>query len=418
MEKKYILAAVAAALCLTIQGCGTTGIDADAVTHNNNSNGTTAVKITTAAPEVTKEKSTVETSVTTVVTTAEEATEKVTEEDPVKDDDEDVTLPRNYDAMKDIDYTNGYKLGDFSDIYMFDTTTKYLQAYDEPVQNEAVEAAVAAGDAEEASVGGYSFEVNGLGMVYSNEELQNCFDRLQQIINNSGFRMGFVYKNMDTGAYIGYNQYSSFRTCSTIKAPLVKCLLEKGVDLDDEITRNCQFDGDTEGKLAKSDWGSVWTTRELMELAIQESDNTAYLMLCRNYGVWDFNEMQNRLGSGFFLGDSWVFTDCTPEDMVRNYTDIYEFAQESQEGQWLIDLMCDTDMNIQIGQALGAKYDVAHKYGSDAMDVCFHDCAIVYAPSPFVLTIFTQQMPETPEACKVFKEISVVMDDINSLIAQ
>ena len=51
------------------------------------------------------------------------------------------------------------------------------------------------------------------------------------------------------------------------------------------------------------------------------------------------------------------------------------------------------------------------------MERAFNDCAIVYANSPYVLCIFTNQYPETEESCEIFKELALVFDDINSLVA-
>ena len=121
------------------------------------------------------------------------------------------------------------------------------------------------------------------------------------------------------------------------------------------------------------------------------------------------------LGANYYLGVSWIFTYCTVMDMAKCYKDIYNFAEKCDDGKWLISLMEETDVKTQITAALGDKYDVAHKYGSEFNESNFHDCAIVYADSPFILCIFTDQQPETEESCKVFKELAKVFDDINSL---
>lgn len=266
--------------------------------------------------------------------------------------------------------------------------------------------------------GWYGFTINGFNQVYSNEELQECFDRIQEICNDANFSMGFSYKNVNTGAYVGYNQYNRYLTCSTLKAPYAKSLLVKGIDLDTQVTRNYVWPGDT-GTVVDAPYGTVYTARELIELAILESDNSAYYMLCKTFGTDVFNQTQYSLGSGYTLGyyGDWIFTYCTSDDMMKDFEDIYWFAEENEQGRWLIDLMSNTKMNMQITQALGDEYRVAHKYGSEFNEITFNDCAIVYADSPFVLCIFTKQYPETEESCKVFRELALEFDKINSLIA-
>ena len=62
--------------------------------------------------------------------------------------------------------------------------------------------------------------------------------------------------------------------------------------------------------------------------------------------------------------------------------------------------------------------DAAATLDECVQEEAFNDCAIVYADSPFVLCIMTEQYPETEESCKVFKDLALVFDDINSLIAK
>lgn len=288
--------------------------------------------------------------------------------------------------------------------------------FDKVIVNEGVEAAVKANAPENTNVDGYyNFTYSNFGEVYSNDELKKCFDRVNDIIANSGCTMSFSYKNIETGAYVSYNNYTRFMTCSTIKAPYVKSILEKGIDLNDVIVRNYIWPGD-DGTVALAPYGQKYTAKQLIEYTILESDNTAYYLLDQTYGYWDFNNLLYSLGANYSLGDSWIFTYCTSDDMMKCYEDIYHFGEENEYGKWLVELLSDTDLNIQIGQALGNKYKVAQKYGSEFNESVFNDCAIVYAKSPFVLCIFSNQYPETEEACKLFKELAVVFDDINTLL--
>lgn len=290
--------------------------------------------------------------------------------------------------------------------------------YDEPVINSAVENAVKAGNTEIFSVtGGYGFGWNGIKKVYSNEEMKKCFDRLSEICSNANYNLSFSYENMETGALVWYNDNKSYLTCSTIKAPYIKSLLARGIDLNDKIYRNSCWEGD-DGTVASAPYGTEYTAKQLIEYTVNESDNTAYYLLKQTYGYYDFNNMLYNLGANYALGDSWIFTHCTTADMLKCYADIYSFAKENKDGKWLTELMQNTEVTMQITQALGGKYKVSHKYGSEFTEATFNDCAIVYADSPFVLCIFTNQYPETEESSKVFRELAVVFDDINSLIAK
>ncbi|MGN1114701.1 MAG: serine hydrolase [Oscillospiraceae bacterium] len=260
----------------------------------------------------------------------------------------------------------------------------------------------------------HSFTYSDFKLVDSNEKLNECFKRLDEICSGADYNLSFSYQNLDTGAQINYRPDSYYLTCSTVKATYVKHLLERNIDLNDIIYKSDVCDGDY-GTVASSSKSS-FTAKELMEYAILESDNTAYYLLVKNYGYTEFNDMLSRIGASFRLSEGVIWTRCTSLDMMKCFEDIYNYAEENANGKWLVNLMSDADLNIQIGAALGDKYKVAQKYGSEFTEYSFHDCALVYADSPFVLSIFTNQYPETEESCKVFKDLAAVFDEINSQI--
>ncbi|MGN0633407.1 MAG: serine hydrolase [Oscillospiraceae bacterium] len=261
---------------------------------------------------------------------------------------------------------------------------------------------------------GHNFTINGIkGKVYSNEELENALNKIDGICNDYSDIMSFAYLNLDTGASCEYRSSVQYPTCSTIKAPFVKQLLESGVDLDEKIPINVKWTDDT-GKFASKPFGTEYTVRQFMKYAVSQSDNTAYYNLVNYFGWYGFNEKNNELGVNYYLGDGWIFTYCTVNDLLIQYEDIYRYAEKSKRGQYLISLMQETDLDTQISAQLGDKYTVAHKYGADAIDNCFHDCAIVYADSPFVLIIMTNQTEFDESSTKVFKKLAKQFDAVNS----
>ncbi len=263
-----------------------------------------------------------------------------------------------------------------------------------------------------------NFTAGGFDQIASNDELSKCFDKLDKIVSEIGTSLAFSYKNIDTGAVVNYNENKQFMTCSTIKAPYIKSILANGIDLDDKIVKNKNWTGDTVGVdyLASKSMGDVFTAKELIELSIQISDNTAYYLLEQYYGWTVFNNLNYSIGANYYVGSDWIFTYATTSDMMKSFTDIYEFGEESENGKWLIDLMTETDNDEQISASLSDKYKVAHKYGSEFSESVYNDCAIVYADSPFVLCIYSNQYPETEQSDKVFNELADVFDEINSLI--
>lgn len=265
------------------------------------------------------------------------------------------------------------------------------------------------------NLSGYSFSMQGFEKVTSIQDFYDYLDELNTVISNCDFNISFSYENMDTGASISYNDTRRFATCSTIKTPYVAWLLKSGIDLNEKVTKTVNWSGDN-SIVAKAKTGTEYTARQLIKYTIQRSDNTAYYNLVKHFGYTQFNDYLYSLGANYSLGDSWIFTYCTSADMLKCYKNIYKYAEETNLGKWLITLMQDTDVNRQIGKALDSKYEVSQKYGSDWGEKQYHDCAIVYADSSFVLCVFTNQYPEIDQSDKVFKEIADIIDRINNVI--
>lgn len=264
----------------------------------------------------------------------------------------------------------------------------------------------------------HSASLSGFSMVKSNKDLEECLDRIDEICSRFGSSLAFSYENIESGAQINYNSEKQFMTCSTIKAPYVKSILASGIDLDEKIVKDKNWFGDVVGEdyIASMNMGTEFTAKELIEAAIQRSDNTAYYLLEQHYGWNVFNSLQYEIGADYYLGQDWIFTYASTSDMLKSYKDIYRFGEENELGEWLTELMTNTDLNEQIGKKLSKKYKVSQKYGSEFNESVYNDCAIVYAQSPFVLCIFTQQYPETEQSNQVFIDLADIFDEINSLI--
>ena len=223
---------------------------------------------------------------------------------------------------------------------------------------------------------------------------------------------------MDTNTLICYNADSKYGICSTVKAPFCKNLLDQGIDLDDKVTISVLWENDG-GEVSQNGIGKTYTARDLIKLAITQSDNSAYDNLINKYGYGSLNQMNYSLGVGYDLGPSWIFNYGSANDLLKQYEDIYRYAEKNDRGKWLIKLMTKTELETQITAELKDKYTVAHKYGCDWDQKCYHDCAICYADSPFVLVIMTTQVPETEESDKVFHRLAKQFDIINSqLVAE
>ena len=287
----------------------------------------------------------------------------------------------------------------------------------EPEKDE-IDKIVEKGNKEDFSPNGsYSFSYEGFSKVYSNEEMNKCFENISDLINNANCNISISYKNMDSGAQIYCNTDKEYQVCSPIKGPYIKSLLTNGVDLKEKIVRDERW-MDDDRTVASADNGTEFTVAELMKYALNESDNTAYYLLYKRFGYQWFNNLMNELGTNIWLGADWLYTQCNVMQIAKCYWDIYDYSVSDKKGEWMTDQLTNAYYNEQIGKALDHKYKVAQKYGSEFEFRSFHDCAIVYADSPFVLCIYTDLYPEIEDSCVIFRELAVEFDNLNRLIVQ
>ncbi|MBR6045359.1 MAG: serine hydrolase [Ruminococcus sp.] len=259
---------------------------------------------------------------------------------------------------------------------------------------------------------------SGITTVGNNDEFRACVDELNKLVASYGYKIGFAYENMVTGASIRYNAATRFPSCSTIKVPYVKSLIDSGIDLDEQIPIiKAWYNAEPEpGHLTGADIGKSYPARKLIANAVSLSDNTAYINLIEHYGRYVFNAYAQNHGTNIYLTQGYYFTPLTAGDLLTCYKDVYKLGEATETGKWLCELMQQSSFNMQIGAALGDKYPVSHKYGTDCETNSYHDVAICYAEKPFVLVIMTEQVPETEAANKMFRDAALVFDRLNNVI--
>ena len=138
------------------------------------------------------------------------------------------------------------------------------------------------------------------------------------------------------------------------------------------------------GIIQKQEFGTEYTYRDLIELAIRKSDNIA------------FGELRNVFGySGFYRYNTDLkinsvrqnFNQITAADMATYLRAMYTFIEEDENygallGEWLR----GSAHTVLIPYAVYPT-PTAHKYGWD-IDA-YHDAAIVYDEHPYTLVILT-----------------------------
>ena len=243
--------------------------------------------------------------------------------------------------------------------------------------------------------------------------------RLEELLKRLQSRASIYYKDLESGMTIEYLADKQYQAASVIKAPYIHYLMEfEEIDPSEKLTLKVKQGGSK--YIDDFAVGTQFTVEDLLQYTILHSDNSAYYLLSERYGFKGFNSYAAGLGIQTIQSTPLQFPKprfgyLTARDAAIYFEDIYHFIEsDTPNAQKLYTYLTSTTYQKQITAALGDKYAVAHKYGEQG-DQGYHDAAIVYAPQPYVLTIFTTLTPETQETLGYFQEIARLIDNIHIL---
>lgn len=242
--------------------------------------------------------------------------------------------------------------------------------------------------------------------------LDNRMEAVQQLLiqKYSKDNIGVYVKQLETGQLAGVNQDKAFYSASIAKLPILYYVQERinagQVDLTTKVkytVESMSFPGayvvGGSGSLSKTPDNKEYSLEELINKTAKESDNVASNLLSY-YVTHQFNaDFYQKITA--ITGSKWdmVTRETTAEVAGEMMEALYE-----QEGYVFESLKSTQFDNQRISKDITVP--VAHKIG-DADDVK-HDVAIVYAESPFVLSIFTDKSS--------YDEITQIANDVYGIL--
>lgn len=316
----------------------------------------------------------------------------------------------------------------FDDVIVTETTVeqtywtkKGFTLLTSPIANEATEIkndlqpyqAVMVSKIVTTSLGDFAY-VTDKGWIAVNNlsKTDNRVEAVQELLTNkySKDTIGIYVKQLSTGQTAGVNQEKLFYSASIAKLPILYYVQEQlnagYIDLTTKVkytAESISFSGayvaGGSGSLSKTPDNKDYSVEELINKTAKESDNVASNLL--SYYV------ANKFDSNFYqvitakTGSEWsMVTRETSAEIAGKMME----ALYIQNGYVLESLLSTQFDNQRISKDISVP--VAHKIG-DADDVK-HDVAIVYAGSPFVLSIFTDKSN--------YDEITQIANDIYGIL--
>lgn len=224
------------------------------------------------------------------------------------------------------------------------------------------------------------------------------FAKIQKIIEKLPGRIGVYYKDLSSGKSFGFNEKEGFLAASVIKLPILAVILneiKKGHFRKDDILILKAADKVPGcGALFHMHNGLELTIKDLYNLMIVLSDNTATNMLIRALGINNINPILNELGLITTKLNRLLFDYEKHKLGIENYFSPLEIGAilESVYKKNLIseDISLEIEeilklqqINHKIPYLIPDEIEIAHKTGED--DGITNDVGIVYSKKPFIL---------------------------------
>ncbi|NQN88224.1 serine hydrolase [Streptococcus suis] len=316
----------------------------------------------------------------------------------------------------------------FDDVVLTETfveqtywTNKNITVLSSPVANQAKEVktdiqayqAVTISKISTTPIGDFAY-VADKGWITMDDlsTVDNRMEAVQALLTQkySKNNIGIYVKQLSTGQSAGLNQDKVFYSASIAKLPILYYVQEQINTGQIDLTTKVKYTAESmvfpgayvvggSGSLSKTPDNKEYSLEELINKTAKESDNVASNLL--SYYV------TNRFDDNFYqlttavTGSRWdMVTRETSAEVAGNMME----AIYNQNGYVLESLLSTQFDNQRISKDIAVP--VAHKIG-DADDVK-HDVAIVYAESPFVLSIFTDKSS--------YDEITQIANDIYGIL--
>lgn len=210
-------------------------------------------------------------------------------------------------------------------------------------------------------------------------------ERLRGIAGSHGGKYGVVVLDPSSGKSASIAANETFGAASIGKLPalitLYKAAARGDIDLDEEISiLPSDVQGYGSGVLHTYPVGTRISLRECAYLLVNESDNTAWVMLERYLGKPEIQSQLARLGA---RGTDYAGRTTTPNDVLLMLQSIADpsFTSGKLSGE-MITAMTDTYLEDRIPAGLPPDLRVAHKTGSygnyGASGGSFGDAGIVF----------------------------------------
>ncbi|MEN9551625.1 MAG: hypothetical protein RI935_2 [Candidatus Parcubacteria bacterium] len=221
---------------------------------------------------------------------------------------------------------------------------------------------------------------------------------LREYVSKNTNKLGVYFEYLPSGISIGVNDRTEVRLASLSKVPLAMAILKKveeeRIDLYDEVTLINQDIDQAFGDLWQRGAGTKLTVKDLVEISLQHSDNTAYRALFRLLTPVEVNAVYENLEIQVSFDEGYPFV--SPKSYSSIFRSLYLSSFLSEENShYLLSVLSDTSFDDSITNPIPTHVPVSHKVGVfselSTGENIFIDCGIIYEPlRPYMLCLFVK----------------------------
>lgn len=256
---------------------------------------------------------------------------------------------------------------------------------------------------------------NKISIADSDFQISNALtDKIYDTLNNYGKNNSFYIVSLEDGMSIAYNIDSKYETASSIKAPYALYIYEQiaagNIDPNQQIVYESKYYNKGTGVIKKSDFGTVYTVRDLLYYSLNDSDNIAHIMLHKNFGVKGYNNMLSNLGTKqlyLTAGNPWGYT--SPRSAAIIWQEIYNFSIRSDEGITLLNILSNGKYNYF--KEVMPSIPSASKTGFASKDVV--ETGIVFGDHPYIAIAVANKGGNVGAYTQVLKLVNLMNDIMN-----
>ena len=237
---------------------------------------------------------------------------------------------------------------------------------------------------------------------------------LEEFLSQFGNTVAVYYENLESGFIFRHNADTIFFGASATKAPFALYIYheaEQGrVGMGDLITYTAADFWEGSGVIRhRYELGTVFTRQRLLNLMLVPSDNIATRMLRRSHGLTGYRDFVESIGADPENVHNLTYSRLTANDAGIFMREAFRFIESG--GIYSEDLRNNLLANRY--PFIISDYPVASKSGWAAnFGAAWHDMAIVYAPSPYVLALLSSRAGNASDIL-VYESISMFIQAFN-----